>query len=154
MSKKNGLLSLPNVASDFGLEASAYRDTYKDSFSSEADKRRFLDDSSRQRATIESIRGKAFHGMRKMAEVDRYAMTIFTDTVDFIADVQDKERGDDFQSYIEEFGHHMIQVTAHHVLGTVKISAFAIAEEIAKPSFVLAPDEEQNKGFLARLIGG
>jgi hypothetical protein len=86
--------------------------------------------------------------------VDRYAMTIFTDTVDFIADVQDKERGDDFQSYIEEFGHHMIQVTAHHVLGTVKISAFAIAEEIAKPSFVLAPDEEQNKGFLARLIGG
>jgi hypothetical protein len=149
--KQENLLGLPEVNPDLSMETRASMASLDAGNFLTRDRWRMLDLAYRQRMGMTATAIKTHYGMRKIAEVGQYALSVFDETLDRNMEVKRRAYGTDRQHYIDEFVHHMTQVTAQQISGAEKVCAAVIAEIITESPY---PEVEEPKSFFRRLLGG
>lgn len=149
--RNDSVLDLPQLKPDYGFDANDIPVQYRDSSMMVSDRRRMIAQSQKQLMAIEAVKAKSFYGLKKISEMDQYAQDVFKDTADYIVKSRNRAHGTGSQEYIEEFSHYLIQMSAQHMLGALKISSTAVAYEIARSPY--PPEITKQKGFWARVFG-
>jgi len=70
--------------------------------------------------------------LSKMSEINRHASDNFSETVENTSKLKREARGKSHQTYVEQFSDAITQVAGQQMIGTVKIGAAAIAQEVGR----------------------
>jgi len=115
-----------------------------------------LDEAEIQKLTIDGTHSKAIHGLGAVADINRYAHALFTDTVTTMFEAKEEIANKDLVPIVHEFTMRQVSMYGRQTFAALEVSAQAIGYEMMRPLYVspMAPEPAPKKGFFTRLFGG
>jgi hypothetical protein len=106
----------------------------------------------KEQLIIDAATAKTIFGESKIGELHRHTAAEFDETVGYMLAIKREARDPEHQTYQDAFTTRQIQMLAGHLSGALDIGATNIGIEIQRSLYF--PDEEERRGFWARLFGG
>jgi len=114
-------------------------------------------EAQRQLEIIRHQRVKAEAAAHEIAQAHQQSAKEFSDTLGYLAALNEEAKGKSYQNLLEEFNQRNIQLTAQHLFGVTEVSARNIGMETARPLYweeeKIVVKMVEKPGLLRRLIG-
>jgi hypothetical protein len=154
VAKKNenilGLSSLPKPMP--GLETDTSLTPFQANRKLARAERKVIAEFHKEQLIMDATAKKTIYGETKIGELHQHTAAEFDGTVGFILGIKNEPgRTVEHQAYIDAFSHRQVQMLAGHLSGALDIGATNIGIEVQRSLFFA--DEEERRGFFARLFG-